>query len=326
MTPDIYTTAGFPPVQLVATLRSIAHLFPSNKKGGRCGIYLLVFQDGTHYIGQAIDVVRRFAQHRLRFDIVGFSFIRTPAKKLDELERDKIYLAESVGLRLVNFIHTTVVAGETDLDLLLPEEEQQKWIGAGAYHFERDQAEPIRLSQTHLDRYAERIKRFHAHPQSALAAHLLRTYLINCIPAPRRTEYSFWNVSCLPATGRGTFERLLCVSAASMELFVLLCDKKNKDDIWGFLTVSDEALTSRVPDPEEFRKRHTSVDFTVHPYRDAGEDQITLWVSGATALKQLLEDEDVQFAGGILAQRVMRKRPTFYAQYHCPQLAQLALG
>lgn len=326
MTPILPAELGFPPVEPVATLRSIAHLFPSARRNARCGVYILSLADGTHYIGQAIEVVRRFAQHRSRYEIEGFSFIRTPQIKLDLLEREKIRLAESLDLRLINFIHTTVVTGEADLDLVMPEAEQREWVGSGKYHFKRDRSEPIVLSQAHLDRYAERMKQFQSHPQSDLAVGLLRQYLINCLPAPRRTEYSFWSVSCLPSTGRGTFERLFCVSAASMELFVVLCSKKNIEDVWGFVTVSENALCAMIPDPEDFKKTHTSVDFTVYPYRDAGEDQITLRVWGAAALKRLLADEVVQIAGGILAQRVMRKRPTFYAQYHCSQLAQLALG
>jgi hypothetical protein len=322
----VYAKLGFPSPHPVETLRSIAHLFASTKKGSRCGIYLLALMDGTHYIGQTIEVVRRFAQHCSQHEIVGFSFIRAKQAELSQLEREKIYLAESLGLRLTNFIHTTVVAGQTDLDLVVPEAEQEKWVRSGQDCFHRDHSPSIVLPHAHLDRYATRFKVFQFHPQSTLAVDLLRKYLINCIVAPRRTEYSFWNVSCLPSTGRGDLERLFCVSAASMELFVLMCHKRNKKDLHGYVTISEEALCMMIPDPDDFKKKHPTVEFTIVPYRDAGEDQITLAVWGETPLKRLLDDEAVQIAGSILALRVMRKRPTFYAQYHCAQLAQLALG
>jgi hypothetical protein len=121
-------------------------------------------------------------------------------------------------------------------------------------------------------------------------------------------------------------KRLFCVSAASMELFVLLYGKTNPKDLSGFLTVSLDALDNMIADFEIFRERHPSIELSVYPYKDAGEDQVTLHVRGAKGLQRILSDEVVQVAGGILAQRVMRKRPTFYAQYHCPQLARLALA
>ena len=45
---------------------SVSHLFPKSKP--RCGIYLLSFSDDTFYIGQAIDAVKRFSQHRKKYD------------------------------------------------------------------------------------------------------------------------------------------------------------------------------------------------------------------------------------------------------------------
>jgi hypothetical protein len=323
--PGLYEELGFPALQSVATLPSIAHLLPSKKQGHRCGVYLLAFPDNTHYIGQAIEVVRRFAQHRQNHSISGFSFIRIKPEKLNKVEIEKIKLAEALGLRLTNIVHTTVIAGETDLDLVLPLEEQAKWIGKGAYYFRKDQSPSVVLPEAHICKFAKKIETFLAHPHADLAIDLLRKYLINFIPSPRLTEYSFWNVSCMPSTGTADLKRLFCVSAASMELFVLFCGKTDPKDISGFLTVSADALEEMIPVVDDFRERHPSVEFSIYPYRDAGEDQVTLHVWGAEALQWLVSDEVVQIAGGILAQRVMRKRPTFYAQYHCPQLARLAL-
>lgn len=45
---------------------SISDLFPVSR--GRCSIYLLKYADQTYYIGQAVDAVRRFSQHRKNYD------------------------------------------------------------------------------------------------------------------------------------------------------------------------------------------------------------------------------------------------------------------
>ena len=60
------TELGFPAPTDVRGRRSIADLLPKSRD--RRGIYLLEFSDGTFYIGQALNVVRRFGQHRQRHD------------------------------------------------------------------------------------------------------------------------------------------------------------------------------------------------------------------------------------------------------------------
>jgi len=77
---------GFPKPAPVTSLRSIAHLFGSAKS--RCGIYLLIFPHDRAYIGQAVEVVRRFAQHRGSYEnITAFSFIPMARRNLGDEER-----------------------------------------------------------------------------------------------------------------------------------------------------------------------------------------------------------------------------------------------
>ena len=82
------TELGFPAPTDVRGRLSIADLLPKSR--GRCGIYLLVFSDGTFYIGQASDVVRRFGQHRKQHDnIVRWSFRPVKRRDLDAIEREE---------------------------------------------------------------------------------------------------------------------------------------------------------------------------------------------------------------------------------------------
>ena len=120
---------GFPPVAHVSSVPTIAHLFGTSKK--RCGIYFLAFRVGLFYVGQAVDVVKRFAQHRrIHDDIVGFSFIPIPKTELDEAERAFIFRAESLGIMLTNAVHVTSIVGDTDLDLVVSVAEQEAWLHA----------------------------------------------------------------------------------------------------------------------------------------------------------------------------------------------------
>ena len=218
---EYYSGLGFPEAAPVATLRSIAHIFGASKN--RCGIYLLQFPDNKFYVGQALNVVRRFAQHRKNYDdIIGFSFIPTPRKLLDETERKLIYKAEQLNLLILNTVHATNVVGETDLDLVVSPEQQDFWLFSPE-SFNRDEVSvsKITLSHAHLERFWRQFQKFKTHPLFSPTSELLRIYLANCILSPRRTEYSFWAISCLPTTNHNTWPRLACINIGVMEVLVI---------------------------------------------------------------------------------------------------------
>ncbi len=57
--------------------------------GSRTGIYWLTFDDGTEYVGQSIEIVKRLASHRRRQpgEMLTVSFAPVPAGELDRAER-----------------------------------------------------------------------------------------------------------------------------------------------------------------------------------------------------------------------------------------------
>lgn len=322
---ECYSGLGFPEAEPVATLRSIAHLFGASKN--RCGIYLLEFVGEKFYVGQALDVVRRFAQHRKNYDeIIGFSFIPTPRKDLDETERSLIRKAEQLHLVILNTVHATTVIGDTDLDLVLPREQQDSWLASPAT-FNRDDTSlsAISLPDAQLERFSSQFRKYKEHPLFSLSSRLLSLYLGNCIPSPRQTEYSFWAVSCFPATNRNTWPRLVCVSIGVMEVLVIGYFKNSPTEIWGFLTVASDVLSEAYENDELLMAAFPSIEIIRREYRDAGQHQITLWAGDEQSLGVLLEDKVVQKAAATLTLRVMRKRATIYSKFHCKQLADLAM-
>lgn len=315
---------GFPPLSPVSTLRSIAQLFGSTKS--RCGIYLLEFPSRTFYIGQAIDVVRRFAQHRQTYEqIIGFAFLPAPKAALDAMEREMIHKSELLTLVILNTIHASVVVGDTDLDMVLSKERQQAWLVSPTSFNSNDEAAPITLSASQLERFRKQFQIFQQHSHFAAASSFLRTYIQNCVPAPSRTEYSFWVVSCMPSTNKNTWPRLLCFSAGIMELLVVGVHKSNPSEMWGFVTVASDILSLQFESDQAIKEAFSSIEITRNNYRDAGQHQITLQANNELALKAILGHEAVQQAAAALALRVMRKRATIYAKFHCKQLADFAL-
>ncbi len=322
---NITRDLNFPDFDQVASLLSVSHLFPKSKK--RCGIYILSFPNNLFYIGQAVDAVRRFSQHRNKYDdIPGFSFLPIPKGSLDDTERELIFKAESLGYYLKNAVFVSSIVGETDFDLVVSRNEQEDFVNN---NFDKINTSPIApiiiLPESQISRFSKNLDKFISHQLSKQGANLLSTYIRKCIPFPRRTEYSFWSASCLPSTNINTWPRLFAVNAASMELFVFGWEAKTKL-AYGFFTVAEDILEEYWPDPEVFKKHFPFVEFISRGYRDAGQYQITLHVSGGGPIEELLNDECVCKAASVLALRVMRKRANFYSQYHCSQLVNHALS
>ena len=74
----------------------------------RCGLYVFHFANGDTYIGQAIEVTRRYAQHRMVHDDIGrISFKRCTRAKLNEEERTLTWQLEAAGHRLRNVSFTS---------------------------------------------------------------------------------------------------------------------------------------------------------------------------------------------------------------------------
>ncbi len=323
--PDRYAPLGFPQAEPVSTLRSVAHLFGSSKS--RCGIYLLEFPGERFYIGQAVDVARRFVQHRKNYDdISGFSFIPIQRGFLDQVERDLIQKAELLGLVILNTVHASNVIGETDLDLVLSQEEQAEWLLSPVCFNASDSASPISLPGAQLERFSKQFRQFKKTPLYIPASELLTTYVHHCIPAPKRTEYSFWVVSCLPTTNRNTWPRLLCVSAGVMELLVVGFHKDDPSALWGFVTVSSDVLSDTFKTDKSLTDFFPSVEIIRRQYRDAGQHQVTLWAGDEQSFAAIFRHGSIQQAAASLTLRVMRKRATIYSKFHCKHAADYAIG
>ena len=314
---------GFPKVEPVASLRSIAQMFGSSKS--RCGIYLLVFSGDRVYVGQAVEVVRRFSQHRKVYDdIVGFSFMPTRHERLDETEKKLIQQAERLGLLVLNTVHASHVVGDTDLDAVFSRDAQQAWLAAPAAYNRLECALSQTLPATQYLRFEKRFHQLQQLPEHTAVLDLLSAYVGSAIPSPRLTEYSFWAVSCLPGTSSHQWPRFACVSVGVMEVFVLgyLRDLPRQSlDMWGFVNVASDCLFAHFSDQEAFLAAFPEVEITPCSYRDAGQYQVRLETLGAQSLARLLQHPAVQMAAATLALRVMRKRATIYGKYHCKQLA-----
>jgi hypothetical protein len=322
---NVLNTLGFVSLEYVESLRSVAHLFAPRRS--RCGIYLLWFADGFSYIGQALDVVRRFGQHRAdHSDIVAFGFQPVKRVLLDEAERKLIGEAEADGLSLRNVEHLSKVIGERDLDDVILPAEQEEWLKNRTGFNQAATSTPMRFPATFEQKARLRLPKFGSHPASSDCLSLLTSFALCCLPAPVRTEYTFWSVSCCPGTSANSWPRFACVSLSVMEVFVLGYYIDEPARIWGLLNISEQELLKRYSADRKFRARHPEIRLEKSNYRSAGHDQLCLIADDLGPLRLLLSDEAVLRASAVLNLRLMRQRATIYSRYHNPALARLIVN
>jgi hypothetical protein len=184
---------GFPKPRVVLGRVSIADIY---RPGNRCGIYILYFSNGEFYVGQTRDVTRRFVQHlRIHHDIEKLTFKRVARKNLNSEESTIAAILEGQRFKLRNILLTSIPKGESDFDLIMPVEDQDRWLAGYNY----SDAHGTRLIEPELRRkYHGHFLRLLGMPHAEEAIAGLQHYLRIGIPAPLRSEVSFWACSCLP--------------------------------------------------------------------------------------------------------------------------------
>lgn len=295
---------------------SIADLF---RTGQRCGIYVLGFANGERYVGQAKDVVRRYAQHRARHgDIVSIAFQEIRESELSRVERDCIHALESRGLPLRNLAHMSVVQGERDLDLIVSSDEQAEWLdrnGPAA-----DSARIVEDADLRR-RYRSRFEQFMQLPHAEDALFLLGTYINAVIPFPRRTELSFWSLSCMPAqSGVQLYARL------NLNMQEVLTLEADDQELWAHFHLAKSPFESYFGDNwlETLAEKDWVPD--LHAYKPGGHDQFWLRDNPPEDAMRLMVWPVPSDAMSRLNLNLMRKGPTYYSSSHCLDLVDAAMA
>lgn len=293
---------------------SISDLFPKSKN--RCGIYLLEFSDNTFYIGQAIDNVKRFSQHRKNYDnIVNYWFQEINKQKLDEIEQKLIQEAEIRGVLLTNKTYVSNVIGDTDLDIIISPEDQKTWLEENK-ELPKDTFDLFALvDEKYKVKYKQNFQKLQQLEIYSTIKEILRIYIKKSIPSFKKTELSFWSLSCLPSTNKNTYPRYCCLNINAMEVFALGFNKAaNKP--FCFINISSRYFDETVL--RIFTKTYKSLSIYDTNYRAAGADQICFEFSDLDEFKNFLQTE-TKATKSIkeMNLRLMRKGGTIYSPYHC---------
>ncbi len=304
----------------VIGVHSIAHLVPKSKN--RCGIYLLRFSNGDRYVGQAVDVVTRFSTHRLNYpDITEVAFWRVPQRDLDAVERAEIRRLEDEGVQLRNVVHARGRLGATDFDIVVPPPEQEAWLGSAPSDIVGQDTRP---QHAHLRRDNHvGFSRLVADPRFATVEYALRRYVSWTIPAPHRTELSYWTISARPGTLGG--KRLFTLTVHNLETLFLYAPRSEPDVTDFRLNVDLKTLLGSWDTLDEFADQLWGLDVYEPRYR-ARPGVAALSVDNARDFVRLLSLDGVVAAARRLNVDLMRKGPALNWKSHCLDLADRLLA
>jgi hypothetical protein len=292
---------------------SITDLIPAVE---RCGIYVLHFADGQHYVGQSVEVTARFVAHRRNYpDIDQVSFKPVPRALLDAEERRAVHQFEQAGLALRNIEFVSWPIGVSSFDQVMPAEDQERWLADLTWI---DTRGPRGADPALRHRTAHKLAQLRKRPEYEQAIGLTRAYVRTAIPAAWRGEMQFWSVSCLPSPA--VYMR---VNVYQQEVFRV---DREGDELYCAL------FLSRLPRLERFRLRRARllrsrgvVEIIEGGYAPGGQNQMSLYIHGASNALKLLRNEAVLAAARRFSLSLMKKGPNLNRESHCIDLADFLL-
>ncbi|MGV8042621.1 MAG: GIY-YIG nuclease family protein [Thermoanaerobaculaceae bacterium] len=310
---------GFSPPVYVEDASSLTEVFPDARQAG---IYVLHLADGWKYVGQSVAVNRRFLQHLESFsNIRAVSFRPTPRQDLDATEQAVVDALEALGVRLRNVRLVSFTAETTRFAEVMSPSDQDRWLTDLTYV---DSAGPRPASEPTRARAATHFQRWLAACDPTPITPFLTAYLAAAIPAPLRTEQSFWSLSCrLPRrrTGFNTRCRLninhqevLCIFEDQIGLAVYF--QLAASPLRAAYGRTFKALRDQYPDLE------LHLDLC---YKPGGTDQLRLIAPDLPVATALLAREPVRRALRRFNLSLMRKGRSFWWQSHSFQLADACL-
>lgn len=290
---------------------------------GRCGLYLFECTNHDIYIGIAKDVAQRLPHHLKKHpDVQTFRFLPHPGDERERrtVERRLVRDAQRSGLIVRNREHASGHVGPSTLDAVITEDEQTAWlrdpIGVNA----GDRSALVALDPSQLAAHDGDFRRLRQHPRYDTIVEVLGVYAARCIPFPRRTEASFWTVSCFPGSNR---RRIFCVSMAALETFYIAVSDTS-DTITAVLFVDKRHLPAGRWGRALLAARGVMFD-DEYTHKSGGAFEQCLIVHDIRSLRSVLKSKQVRRAAAAFNLDLMRKRQSAYKPSHCRQLAAAAL-
>lgn len=326
---------------------SVSALFEENQ---RRGIYVLEFPNGEFYVGQAENVVTRYAQHHHGHtnhdeawdDVSAIRFMTVPPSlPLTPIEQQEICRFRDEGKTLRNRAGNLGHTQPSQLDNDIPLLEQRHWslgdaeIDATSFEkaAQRPAGEPTKLLRSTFSKpWTTEIDGEKGLIYIADLALLDLAAAISCIPDAVNQEGTYWTVSDYPSTAGG---RLLTLNVMSLEAMGIPRETYPARDISGkeiqlpftFInlphgTVPPLLKQLRQSPWKQLRKTMSIGVSRNRAYRLMKTDAVYIPTG---MLGELLKYEEIRLAFTNFCLTLMRQNKSgLFRRWHSPELARLA--
>lgn len=306
---------GFSLPAYVGDVSSLTEVFPDARQSG---IYVLHFADGWRYVGQSVAVNRRFLQHLASFtDIRAISFLPVSREALDHTEQAVVDALEALGVRLRNVRLVSFTNETTRFSEVMSPMDQERWLTDLTYV---DAAGPRPASEPTRARAATRFQRWLSTFDPAPITQFLAAYLPAAIPAPLRTEQSFWSLSCL-LPRRRTGLNCRCRLNINFQEVLNICEDE-RGLFANFQLAASPLRAAYGRTLKALRGQYAELEVLLEPrYKPGGTDQLRLVAPDLAVATALLALDPVRCALRRFNLSLMRKGRCFWWQSHSFQLA-----
>ena len=157
-------------------------------------------------------------------------------------------------------------------------------------------------------------------PHAEEALSVLGTYIHTAIPFPRKTELTFWSMSCLPNDPGSVYSR---VNINMQEVMPLWGDEEG---LWVDFHLAQSQFITTLGERWQEQLSALGCSFDIHQWKPGGHDQFHLSDNTPGDAEDLMVGWDVSRAAmSLLNMNLMRKGPTFWSDSHCFDLVDAAL-
>lgn len=296
---------------------SIGDIMPKTR---RCGIYVLHLPDNIFYVGQAVNVVTRYLQHKKSRhpEIEKISFKAVSVNSLDTEERSIVNVLEANKFRLNNILLVTYSNAISEFNDVMSEVEQEKWL---THVFYNPLIGERKVNEEHRSKTLYNNKKFLEQPQAEDVMKVLKEYIRKTVPAPYLTERDYWSCSCLPSS-----KVYFRINIFRQEVLTAYFDEELS---FSFHLAKDQ-LPKEIFNNSKFGnwfKRDTKYGYfkkDLHYYPSGGANQMNIVVKGVDKALKLLDDPDILLAIRFFNLAQMRKGINLNSRSHNYSLADIA--
>ena len=291
-----------------------------------CGIYVLHFANNQYYIGLAKNVTKRYVQHRqTHSDIQYISFKSVEVENLKRVESADIEFFKT-RLRLRNIDEMEDFIMERDFDKLVDADFAQRFkqdLTYNDYTGVKYQNEGLQ----HNYKYRLFFQKLTQQPFYGELLAMCKLYTERCLPAPLKTEYAFWSVTCFRIKPQSVVIRL---NIHRQEVFTVFLTTLNsgKQTLDFRFQLAKKPLTQIVNGKtaqKNIEQQCASAEFTDFFYPTGGKDQLRLMALAKDA-RRLFSFPSFVEATRLHNLRLMHKGTSFNKTSHCMDLAEKMLA